>query len=57
MRKLALLDNFLVVVSLAITTESFAVPEDERDALMALYNSTDDPNWTTSGGWDTDDPY
>jgi hypothetical protein len=53
MRKLALLTILLVVVSLTITTDSFAVPEDERDALMALYNSTNGPNWRYYYGWGT----
>ena len=36
---------------------SITVPEvDERDALMALYNSTDGPNWTNNTGWGTGDP-
>ena len=28
----------------------------ERDALMALYNATDGPNWTTSTNWNTNEP-
>ena len=29
----------------------FAVPTQERDALIALYNATDGPNWRNSDGW------
>ena len=27
------------------------VPQIEREALIALYNSTDGDNWTTNTGW------
>ena len=28
----------------------------DRDALMALYNATDGPNWTNNTNWGTDEP-
>lgn len=31
-------------------------PARDRDALVALYNATDGPNWKLVGGWLTDDP-
>ena len=34
-----------------------AIPElSERAVLMALYNSTNGPGWTTSTGWGTVEP-
>lgn len=35
---------------------SAQVPQIERDALMALYNSTDGPNWTNHTNWGTSAP-
>ena len=41
---------FLLLISLA--GASYAqVPQIERDALIALYNSTDGANWTDNTGW------
>jgi hypothetical protein len=41
---------FLLLISLA--GASYAqVPQIERDALVALYNSTDGANWTNNTGW------
>ena len=41
---------FLLLISLA--GASYAqVPQNERDALVALYNSTDGANWTDNTGW------
>ncbi|MGB3714294.1 MAG: hypothetical protein WA996_07685, partial [Candidatus Promineifilaceae bacterium] len=57
MKKLALLIVLLVAVALTVATATIAAPDNERDALMALYNSTNGPNWTTNTGWDTADPY
>ncbi len=37
------------------TADSCAVPQD-RAALVALYNATDGPNWSTSTNWLTDKP-
>ena len=30
-----------------------SIPQEERDALIALYNSTDGDNWTHNDGWKT----
>lgn len=35
---------------------SQAIYDKERAALMALYNSTDGPNWTNNAGWGSDSP-
>ena len=41
---------FLLLISLA--GASYAqIPQIERDALVALYNSTDGANWTDNTGW------
>jgi len=41
---------FLLLISLA--GASYAqIPQIERDALIALYNSTDGDNWTNNAGW------
>ncbi len=38
--------------------ENFSYPAEkiERDALMALYNATDGPNWTNNTNWGSDKP-
>ncbi|RLD27051.1 MAG: hypothetical protein DRI54_01745 [Bacteroidetes bacterium] len=41
--------SFLFLTSTVISQ----VPQAERDALIALYNSTDGPNWTNSNNWNT----
>ena len=56
----------LVVVIETVTPEPPATPEkpptarrnheEDRDALMALYNATDGPNWTDNTNWGTDAP-
>ena len=43
------------------TTESIATPdatsvETDREALVALYNATDGPNWTIDDNWLSDEP-
>jgi hypothetical protein len=41
---------FLLLISLAgVSYAEF--PQIERDALVALYNSTDGANWTDNTGW------
>ena len=41
---------FALLISLA--GASYAqIPQIERDALVALYNSTDGANWTDNTGW------
>ena len=32
------------------------VLQEDKDALMALYNATDGPNWTNNTNWGTDEP-
>ena len=41
---------FLLLTSLAGVSYS-QIPQIERDALVALYNSTDGANWTDNTGW------
>ncbi len=44
----------VLVAVLAITLVSFVqaqMPTEEREALIALYNSTDGPNWTNNTNW------
>jgi hypothetical protein len=41
---------FLLFTSLVGMAYS-QVPQIERDALVALYNSTDGTNWTDNTGW------
>ena len=41
---------FLLLISLAGVSHA-QVPQIERDALIALYNSTDGANWTDKTGW------
>lgn len=36
--------------------QNVEIPQVERDALMALYNSTDGPNWTNNTNWGTASP-
>ena len=64
MRKIVLIVTILLA-ALGITSTAIAVtgatetsfPElDDRAALMALYNSTDGPNWTNNTGWGKGDP-
>ena len=41
----------LLVSAMTATSLPAAIPQIERDALIALYNSTDGPNWTYNGNW------
>ena len=41
---------FLLLISLAGVSYA-QIPQIERDALIALYNSTDGDNWTDNTGW------
>ena len=44
----------ILVVALVIIPISFAnaqIPTAERDALIALYSSTDGPNWSDNTNW------
>ena len=40
-----------LLVSLAGLSVDAAIPESERNALIALYNSTDGSNWDNNDGW------
>ncbi len=40
----------MLSVSSAVTL-SAAVPQSDRDALVAIYNATNGPNWTNNSGW------
>ena len=55
MNKLALIITIVLVVLTVVpmTTEAVDV---ERDALMALYDSTDGANWTNNSGWGAGNP-
>ena len=46
--------NSVVIVVLVLVPVGVAraqIPSAERTALIALYNSTDGPNWTDNSGW------
>ena len=49
-----------IIPNLEIKSENFklvqAVPQIEKDALMALYNATDGPNWNNNENWNTSLP-
>lgn len=49
----------IILLSLSVfwaITAIAQVPQTERDALMALYNSTDGPNWLDNTNWGTGNP-
>ncbi len=51
-----LITRTLIVITLlfiSINTVFSQVPQTERDALIALYNATDGPNWTNNTNWNT----
>jgi hypothetical protein len=41
----------LAIVSLYASATFAAIPQSERDALVALYDSTGGPSWSESSGW------
>lgn len=43
--------TFLCALALVATSASAAIPTSQRDALIALYNSTGGPSWTNRTGW------
>ena len=45
-----------VLAVLATSTAQAAVPQAERDWLMALYNQTNGPGWNENTNWGTGDP-
>ena len=48
----ALVHSALFPLLIALAGASYAqIPQIERDALIALYNSTDGANWTDNTGW------
>ncbi|MDB2445453.1 hypothetical protein N9X66_09935, partial [Gammaproteobacteria bacterium] len=48
----ALVHSALFPLLIALAGASYAqIPQIERDALVALYNSTDGANWTDNTGW------
>jgi Leucine-rich repeat (LRR) protein len=40
-----------VMLLLSFEDAQAAIPQHERDALIALYNSTNGPNWLSNTGW------
>jgi Leucine-rich repeat (LRR) protein len=50
MKLLTLTAVSVLLISLASVSYS-QIPQIERDALVALYNSTDGANWTDNTGW------
>ncbi len=46
----------LITTILIFHTLSAQVPKIERDALIALFNSTNGTNWTNNMGWNTSSP-
>jgi len=46
----------LLLFIFAINILQAQVPQSERDALIALYNATDGPNWTYTDNWNTGNP-
>ena len=46
----------LAVAGLGVPAESRA-QEDDRAALVALYDATDGPNWTENTGWNSMCPH
>ena len=47
-----LISTFFTLLLISLAGVSYAqIPQIERDALIALYNSTDGANWTDNTGW------
>jgi hypothetical protein len=47
-----LISTFFTLLLISLAGASYAqIPQIERDALVALYNSTDGANWTDNTGW------
>jgi Leucine-rich repeat (LRR) protein len=47
---------FFILLLFTIITVKSQVPQHERDALLALYNSTNGPGWTNNLNWNTTTP-
>ena len=44
--------GLILLISISLTyAQVTEIPQDEYDALVALYNSTDGDNWTNNSGW------
>ena len=43
----------LLLFTINSSSQTCIVPTSERDALIALYNATDGPNWTNNTNWNT----
>lgn len=56
MKRSILILTILLVALTTVTSITMAL-DSERDALMALYNSTSGPGWNNNTGWGTADPY
>ena len=50
MKHLTLTAVSFLLISIASVSYS-QIPQIEREALIALYNSTDGDNWEYNGGW------
>ena len=53
--KLTGLITTLFLLTVFSSIDVYCTSTAEREALIALYNSTDGPNWTNSDGWLLDD--
>ncbi|AXT18307.1 hypothetical protein D7030_08395 [Flavobacteriaceae bacterium AU392] len=40
-------------ITVTVTVDECDISEEERDALIALYNATNGPNWTNNTNWNT----
>jgi hypothetical protein len=47
----AIANVFMTVLAASAFPAAAAIPQSERDALLALYASTDGPHWRRSDGW------
>ena len=58
MKKIIIRSLVLFILTFgSFLTQGYAqVPQAERDALIALYNATDGPNWTNNTNWNTTEP-
>ena len=56
LRLLALAGAIAVLFSSGVCANSLGVPDSEYNALVALYNNTDGPNWTNNANWLTANP-
>ena len=52
----ALVLPFIVWLTTVVLLQVWCVPDEEIDALVSLYNSTDGANWNNCNNWLDDDP-